>query len=121
MRLPGFEQRLARRLDEQAIPSNYLATQLGTHSSTITYWLQGKSRPTLAQFVRLCNLLGLSPTELLAWDHPGTPPLGPPPPRPCSRPGCEQFAKPSLRGGGRLAYYCSNVCRRAHWRDRQPV
>jgi transcriptional regulator with XRE-family HTH domain len=44
-----------------------MAHQLNTIRSSVSQWESDKSDPTLKKFVEVCNILKISPNEMLGW------------------------------------------------------
>lgn len=56
--------------DEKGITMNGLARQAGISTSTMSYLIHGKTRPQIYTLLVICNVLGISITELFREEAP---------------------------------------------------
>lgn len=53
---------------EHNLTQSMLAQKLNTTQDTISLWELGKSYPDIQNLVKLCNLFGVTPNEMLDFD-----------------------------------------------------
>ena len=66
---PMWVQRLATLIDEDDRPQYYLADIAPATPATISNWLNGKSEPTISQFVNIANHFNVTLNYLWGYDE----------------------------------------------------
>lgn len=66
-RIPEFERRLRRLLDERKYNTRAFAADLGVDYSTVYKWLNGQARPCLNRLMKVAHKLEVDPNYLLGW------------------------------------------------------
>lgn len=60
-----ISQIIINRMREKRISGRCLATRLGVHPQTITWWRTGQRRPSVQYVIPLSDALDIDPAELL--------------------------------------------------------
>lgn len=64
-------ERILEITNKANITGKELGIQLGLKKSPLTDWKNGKSKPTLEQFVKICEIFAVSPEYLITGKEPG--------------------------------------------------
>ena len=63
--MENLYERIKEQTEKKNIKGNDLATLLGLKKSPLTDWKNGKSKPTLEQFEKMCEIFAVSTAWLL--------------------------------------------------------
>lgn len=64
-----FGYRLKNRRESLGMKREYIASEMNVSTSTITKWESGERNVPMNRLVELCNILEVSPNELLGWER----------------------------------------------------
>ncbi len=64
----NFCENLKREMRYRGISQTVLAERLNTSQATISRWVKGVNQPDFQALFVLCEILEISPNELLGWE-----------------------------------------------------
>lgn len=64
-----FGYRLKNRREALGMKREFVASKMDVSTSTITKWESGERNVPMNRLVELCNILEVSPNELLGWER----------------------------------------------------
>jgi DNA-binding helix-turn-helix protein len=64
-----FGNKIKIRREYLGIKREYVASKMNVSTSTITKWESGERNVPMNRLVELCNILEVSPNELLGWEE----------------------------------------------------
>lgn len=65
----NFCENLKREMRYRRISQTELAEKLSTSQATISRWTKGVNQPDFQSLFLLCQILEISPNELLGWEE----------------------------------------------------
>ncbi len=64
----NFSENFKREMKYRGISQTTLAERLNTSQATISRWMKGVNQPDFESLFLLCEILEVTPNELLGWD-----------------------------------------------------
>ena len=64
----NFSENFKREMKYRGISQTTLAEKLNTSQATISRWMKGVNQPDFESLFLLCEILDVTPNELLGWD-----------------------------------------------------
>ena len=64
----NFSENFKREMKYRGISQTMLAERLNTSQATISRWMKGINQPDFESLFLLCEILEVTPNELLGWD-----------------------------------------------------
>lgn len=65
----NFGEKLQLLLDEHGMKQSELGQKIGLASGNVSNWVNGVSMPKVETLLKICNVFGVTPNEMLGFDE----------------------------------------------------